>query len=60
MIGTALLQSPLALALVLLTVYYALVATVQRVRAKKSEHALVGAAIFAGLSAAAALWPALA
>ena len=60
MIGAALLQSPLALALVLLTAYYALVATVQRARAKRSEHALVGAAIFAGLSAVTALWPALA
>ncbi len=60
MIGTALLQSPLVLALVLLTVYYALVAAVQRVRARKSEHALVGAVIFASLSAATAVWPALA
>jgi len=59
-IGTVLLQSPLALALVLLTVYYTLVAAVQRARARKSEHALVGAAIFASLSAATALWPAVA
>jgi hypothetical protein len=59
-IGTALLQSPLALALVLLTFYYALVAAVQRARAGKSEHALVGAAIFATLTAATALWPAVA
>jgi hypothetical protein len=55
-----LLQSPLALALVLLTVYNALVATVQRVRARRSEQALVGAALFACLSAATTLWPALA
>lgn len=60
MIGTALLQNPLALALVLLTFYYALVAAVQRARAGKSVHALIGAALFGILSAATALWPALA
>jgi hypothetical protein len=54
------LQSPVVLALILLTAYYALVAAVQRARARKSEHAVVGAVVFAGLSAAATAWPALA
>ena len=53
------LQSPVALALILLTAYYTIVAAVQRARAKRSEHAVVGAAVFAGLSAAATAWPAL-
>jgi hypothetical protein len=53
------LQSPVVLALILLTAYYAIVAAVQRARARKSEHAEVGAVLFAGLSAAATAWPAL-
>jgi hypothetical protein len=55
--GSAVSHSPVAVALLLLTAYYALVAAVQRARAGKAGHALVGAAIFAGLTTATAMWP---
>ncbi|HSE10086.1 MAG TPA: hypothetical protein VLB29_15610 [Nocardioidaceae bacterium] len=51
------LQSPLALALFVLTAYYGFVAAVQHIRSKRSQHALMGAAVFAGLTAAVAVWP---
>lgn len=51
------LQSPIALALLLLTAYYGFVALVQLVRSQRSKHALMGAAVFAGLTAAVTSWP---
>jgi hypothetical protein len=51
------LQSPIALALFLLTAYYGFVALVQQVRSKRSQHALMGAAVFAGMTAAVTAWP---
>jgi hypothetical protein len=52
-----LLESPLALALCLLTAYYALVAVLHRARSMKSDPALVGAALFASLTTVATVWP---
>ena len=55
--GSAVSHSPVAVALLLLTAYYALVALVQSARAKRADHVLVGAAILAGLTTATAMWP---
>lgn len=57
LMGSAVSNSPVAVALLLLTAYYALVALVQSARAKRADHVLVGAAIFAGLTTATAMWP---
>ena len=55
--GSAVSHSPVAVALLLLAAYHALVALVQRARAKRADHLLVGAVIFAGLTTATAMWP---
>ncbi len=50
-------QSPVAVALFLLTAYYSVVAVVQAARSRKAGHVFVGAAVFAGLTTATAVWP---
>ena len=50
------LQRPVLVALLLMTAYCIFVAVVQAVRARKADHALLGAAIFAGLTTAATIW----
>lgn len=50
------LDNPLGVALALLSGYYAVVALVQRARSGRTGEAWVGAALFAGLTTAAAVW----
>jgi hypothetical protein len=50
------LQRPVLVALFLMTAYCIFVAVVQAARARKADHALMGAAIFAGLATAATIW----
>jgi len=51
------LNSPLVVALFLLTGYYALVALVHGARSVKRNPAFMGAALFAALSTAVTVWP---
>jgi len=55
--GTGVLDSPLVVALFLLTGYYALVALVHGARSVKRNPAVMGAALFAALSTAVTVWP---
>jgi hypothetical protein len=51
------LDSPLVVALFLLTGYYALVALVHGARSVKRNPAVMGAALFAALSTVVTVWP---
>lgn len=53
-------QNPLTVALVLLSLYCAVVAVVQGARSRRTTYALMGAAIFAGLTTVATVWPSVA
>lgn len=55
--GTGVLDSPLVVALFLLTGYYALVALVHGARSVKRNPAVMGAAVFAALSTVVTVWP---
>lgn len=50
------LQSPVLVALFLISGYSTFVAVVRAAQARKTEHALVGAAVLAGLTTAATIW----
>lgn len=50
------LQRPVLVALFLMTAYCIFVAMVQAARSRKADHALIGAAISAGLTTAATIW----
>jgi hypothetical protein len=54
-IGLTVLQNPVSVALMLLTGYYSLVATVHQGRSFKTKHALIGAGFLATLTTAAAV-----
>ena len=55
--GSAVSHSPVAVALLLITGYYAVVAALQVVRSRRADHVMLGAAVFAGLTTATAIWP---
>src|SRR5512145_1188872 len=55
--GTGVLDSPLVVALFLLTGYYALVALMHGARSVKRNPAVMGAALFAALSTVVTVWP---
>jgi hypothetical protein len=50
-------HSPVAVALLLVTAYYSVVAVIQAARSRKAGHVLLGAAVFASLTTATSMWP---